>query len=235
MSLYTKDFLLDGKIIYFQLKKGYRSGIEPIILAAQCKKIHLSILDMGSGCGPISLICASRYPKSKIIGFEKNSAHLKLSNKSKDQNRFNNLEFFKKDVCQFDMNYQNYFDLILTNPPFFFKDEVITSQNKSIFDSRYISKKKLMIWLTNMVNYLKPNGRAFIINRQSNLETIIQTLRELKCKTIIFPICSFKGAKPKNVLIEVNKNEKYVEIIKNEIIIHTKSSKYSKEIENWFK
>ena len=133
------------------------------------------------------------------------------------------------------MNYQNYFDLILTNPPFFFKDEVITSQNKSIFDSRYISKKKLMIWLTNMVNYLKPNGRAFIINRQSNLETIIQTLRELKCKTIIFPICSFKGAKPKNVLIEVNKNEKYVEIIKNEIIIHTKSSKYSKEIENWFK
>ena len=92
-----------------------------------------------------------------------------------------------------------------------------------------------MIWLTNMVNYLKPNGRAFIINRQSNLETIIQTLRELKCKTIIFPICSFKGAKPKNVLIEVNKNEKYVEIIKNEIIIHTKSSKYSKEIKNWFK
>ena len=42
MSLYTKDFLLDGKIIYLQPKKGYRSGIEPIILAAQCKKKYLA-------------------------------------------------------------------------------------------------------------------------------------------------------------------------------------------------
>ena len=35
MSIYTKDHLLDGKIVYFQPKLGYRSGIEPIILASQ--------------------------------------------------------------------------------------------------------------------------------------------------------------------------------------------------------
>ena len=40
MNLYSKDFLLDGKIVYYQLKKGYRSGIEPIILASNAKKKH---------------------------------------------------------------------------------------------------------------------------------------------------------------------------------------------------
>ena len=55
MNLYSKDFLLDGKIVYYQLKKGYRSGIEPIILASNAKKKHNKILDMGSGCG-LSLI-----------------------------------------------------------------------------------------------------------------------------------------------------------------------------------
>ena len=54
MSIYTKDHLLDGKIVYFQPKLGYRSGIEPIILASQANKKDKTILDLGSGCGPIS-------------------------------------------------------------------------------------------------------------------------------------------------------------------------------------
>ena len=44
MNLYSKDFLLDGKIVYYQLKKGYRSGIEPIILASNAKKKHNKII-----------------------------------------------------------------------------------------------------------------------------------------------------------------------------------------------
>ncbi len=76
MNLYSKDFLLDGKIVYYQLKKGYRSGIEPIILASNAKKKHNKILDMGSGCGSISLIVAYRNPESEVIGFEKNETQL---------------------------------------------------------------------------------------------------------------------------------------------------------------
>ena len=79
MNLYSKDFLLDGKIVYYQLKKGYRSGIEPIILASNAKKKHNKILDMGSGCGSISLIVAYRNPESEVIGFEKNETHHKIS------------------------------------------------------------------------------------------------------------------------------------------------------------
>ena len=47
MNLYSKDFLLDGKIVYYQLKKGYRSGIEPIILASNAKKNHKKNLYIG--------------------------------------------------------------------------------------------------------------------------------------------------------------------------------------------
>ena len=78
MNLYSKDFLLDGKIVYYQLKKGYRSGIEPIILASNAKKKHNKILDMGSGCGSISLIVAYRNPEAEVIGFEKNETQHKI-------------------------------------------------------------------------------------------------------------------------------------------------------------
>ena len=78
MSLYTKDYLLDGKLLYYQPKNGYRSGIEPIILSGQIYSSisKKNILDMGAGCGPISLIISYRNPNSSVIGFEKNDYHI---------------------------------------------------------------------------------------------------------------------------------------------------------------
>ncbi len=237
MNLYTKDYLLDGKLVYYQLKKGYRSGIEPIILTGQIFKANLkkNILDMGSGCGPISLIVSFRNPKSLVIGFEKNQNHYDLANKNKEENGLSNLEFFQKDVCKLEDNYISYFDLIFSNPPFFFEDKVITSKNKSIYDAKYTSKEKAKKWIENMIKYLKIDGRAYLINRYENLNFMLDLLKKNRCHVCIRPLLSFEGSLPKNVLLCINKNENYVEKKENEIIIHTNSSEYSKDIKNWFK
>ena len=95
MSIYTKDHLLDGKIVYFQPKLGFRSGIEPIILASQANNKDQTILDLGSGCGPISLILAHRFANAEIVGLENNTFHLELSQKSKIENKEN---FYLVDV-----------------------------------------------------------------------------------------------------------------------------------------
>ena len=235
MNLYTKDYLLDGKIIYFQPKDGYRSGIEPIILASQAKASDLNILDLGAGCGPISLILAYRFPNSNIIGIEKNNIHYNLALKNKKENNVINLKYFNKDVGQFHGQFDNFFDLILTNPPFFFENAVIKSSIPSIRDAKYITKKKLDLWFQSLFTYLSPNGKAYIINRYDNLEYMRSFFSKLLCKLTITPLLSFEGSKPKNVLISIKKNEKYVEKIENDFIIHTNSSEYSKDIKNWFK
>ena len=237
MNLYTKDYLLDGKLVYYQPKKGYRSGIEPIILTGQIFGAYIkkNILDMGSGCGPISLIISYRNPESIITGFEKNNHHLELANNNKEANKLNNLNFFQKDVCKLDKSLISYFDLIFTNPPFFFENNVIKSKNKSINDSKYISKEKAKIWILNMIKYLKPEGKAYIINRYENLNFMLDLLKKNKCRVSITPLLSFKGSIPKNVLLCVNKNKNYVEKKENEIIIHRNPYEYSKNIANWFK
>ena len=235
MSLYTKDHLLENKIIYFQPRNGYRSGIEPIILAAQANHKYKSILDLGSGCGPISLILAYRLPNSKIIGLENNKIHLELSLKSKLENNLYNVEFKNEDVCIINEKYLNYFDLVLSNPPFFFENQIIKSKNESINNAKYISKEKSEKWFQNLILYLNDNGRALIINRFENVEFMLQIFRLYNLLVEITPILSFKDTKPKNVLLSLKKNEKYVEKTKNEIIIHSNSSKYSKQVEDWFK
>ncbi len=235
MSIYTKDHLLDGKIVYFQPKLGYRSGIEPIILASQANYKDKSILDLGSGCGPISLILAYRFSNTEILGLEKNSLHLELSKKSKMENKFSNVEFKNEDVCNFNKNYMSNFDLVLSNPPFFFENQIIKSKNDSIKDAKYISKEKSKKWFKNLIYYIKDKGRALIINRFENIDFMLGIFSLFNVIVEITPILSFKDTKPKNVLISLKKNEKYVEKTKNEIIIHSNSSKYSKQVEDWFK
>tara|TARA_B100000900_G_scaffold122280_1_gene103205 strand:+ start:974 stop:1681 length:708 start_codon:yes stop_codon:yes gene_type:complete len=235
MNLYTKDHLLENKIVYFQPKYGYRSGIEPIILAAQAIYGSKSILDMGSGCGPISLILAHRFPSAKIVGLEKNTLHLELSQKSKMENKFKNIEFKNEDVCNLNKNYMNFFDLVLSNPPFFFENQIIKTKNKSISIAKYISKEKSEKWFNNLISYMNDKGRAFVINRFENIDFMLNIFSLFNVKVEISPILSFKNNKPKNVLISLKKNENYVEKIKNEIIIHSNSSKYSKQVEDWFK
>ena len=235
MSIYTKDHLLDGKIVYFQPKLGYRSGIEPIILASQANNKDKTILDLGSGCGPISLILAHRFANAEIVGLENNTFHLELAQKSKIENKFSNVEFKNEDVCNFNKDYMSYFDLVLSNPPFFFENQIFKSKNESINNAKYISKEKSEKWFKNLIYYIKDTGRALIINRFENIDFMLEIFRRFNVIVEIKPLLSFKDTKPKNVLISLKKNEKYVEKTKNEIIIHSNSSKYSKQVEDWFK
>ena len=87
---------------------------------------------MGSGCGSISLIVAYRNPESEVIGFEKNETHHKISILNHKENNLKNLKFKVQDNCIFDKKYENYFDLILSNPPFYFANKVLKSKNPSI-------------------------------------------------------------------------------------------------------
>ena len=61
----TVDKILKGKISIIQLKKGFRYGFDAVFLAAfvngylkKLKKKKISLVDVGSGVGTISLIIA---------------------------------------------------------------------------------------------------------------------------------------------------------------------------------
>ena len=233
--LYTKDYLLESKITYYQLEKGYRSGIEPIILAAQANENHKNILDLGCGNGTISLIIAHRFPGTNIHGFEKNTIHLKISKLNKTTNGFKNIKFTNQDVTKFNKKYLRTFDLILSNPPFFFTHSVIMSKNKSLKDAKYITKNNLYLWIENALKYLKINGECYLINRFENLNYMLEILKNLNAEVRIKPILSFRNSKPKNVLIMFKNSTFYKEKKLKNLIIHTKTSRYSKKIQNWFK
>ncbi len=71
MDPVTDDTFFDGRLTVRQPKDGYRYSIDAILLAdfMRCKDGQ-TILELGVGCGIISLILAFRYPALKIFGLE---------------------------------------------------------------------------------------------------------------------------------------------------------------------
>ena len=68
------DSFLDGKLKIYQPIKGYRAGIDSVILAASVKDYKgCNILDAGCGVGVISYCIAFRCKNVNIIGIGNNN------------------------------------------------------------------------------------------------------------------------------------------------------------------
>ena len=73
MPEFTKDNFLGGGIRIWQPKKGYRAGIDPILLAASVNASEgQKVLDLGCGVGTASFAIGYRVknveqPRSKIF------------------------------------------------------------------------------------------------------------------------------------------------------------------------
>ena len=84
------DKFLDGKIKLYQPKKGYRAGIDAVLLAASIRTSKNSfILDIGSGVGAVTYCLAHRCSDVEILGIEKNKDYYLLAKKSIDSGEYN--------------------------------------------------------------------------------------------------------------------------------------------------
>ena len=85
----SKNKILDGSISLFQPKKGFRVGIDSILLSSSIKK-YSNCMEFGAGSGVILICLSKKFPNSKIIGVEKNIELVELAKKNLLENNINN-------------------------------------------------------------------------------------------------------------------------------------------------
>ena len=90
----TTDTILRGKITITQMKHGYRYGFDAVCLAAfvngylRKNKKDLSLADVGSGVGTISLILALKNKNLKISSIENNKEFIEIAKENGDKEPF---------------------------------------------------------------------------------------------------------------------------------------------------
>ena len=116
----TRDKFLGGRLVISQPKKGYRAGVDPVILAASIPaRSGESILELGCGVGVASLCLAQRVKALRITGLE---ILPKIAQLARDNAQENDLpmEVIDGDLGDMPIELRNLqFDHVMANPPYF--------------------------------------------------------------------------------------------------------------------
>jgi len=165
-----------GKIIY-QTKQGQSvSDDNSYLINTVLEKEpegSLSLLDLGSGNGILSIMLGFHRPNWTITGIEIQSHLVELARQNCRSADISNIEFYKQDLRTWSS--QECFDIIVGNPPYFPQE----SGRISPVREKAISRHEIFCNMTDVLHFikkhLKSQGRAYLIypsNRASDMENI---------------------------------------------------------------
>ncbi len=194
-------------------------GTDSILLGSwACADDPKTILDIGSGSGLLSLMMAQKFPDSSITSIEIEINAVQQSKENIDFSAFkNHFEVYHDDFLKHD--FDGKFDLIISNPPYFFIG--IKPNNKTRKIARHNEGLPVEEFIKKSISLLSPSGKIALVSSFQNLEEIKEIVA--KCKKNISRICyvsSFKNTATKLVLLEISNTKilqiEYISIYKQE-------------------
>ena len=131
---------------------------------------HKTALDIGAGTGVLALMLAQRNPSIQItcIEIDQKSAE-ECTHNVNNSPWFNRITTIHADFTQYD--FQQKFDLILTNPPYYFTDN---SSDESNERTKHITPESLLSWLSTIANLLTTKGNFWVIWPGETSQKIIE-------------------------------------------------------------
>lgn len=223
----------DLKII--QNKKWFKYGIDSVLLSDFAKKMKKDskVLDIGTGTGIISLLLSKKTNCKEIVGIEVQEKVAEMAERSVKLNHLENkIKIINDNILNIEKYYgPEYFDYVVTNPPYQKKNSGIKSET----EVQLISRHEVLCTLEDIIakssRVLRDNGTIYMINRPERLVDILWYLRKyrLEPKEIRF-VQSKYNEKPILVLVKgVKYSGEFVKVLEP-LIIYNNDGQYSDEI-----
>ena len=158
---HTSGHLLDGRVRYAQPRQGFRSGIEPVLLAASVPaKSGEHVLEGGSGAGAALLCLAARVPGLQGVGIEQDATLVTLATRNATANDWSGLRFVAADMAS--PPDLGVFDHACANPPYHMAQGT-PSPDVSRRAAKRASADLLAVWAATLARHLRPRGTLTFI------------------------------------------------------------------------
>ena len=155
----TEGHLLGGRVRYAQPRAGFRSGIEPVLLAAFLPaRAGEFVLEGGSGAGAGLLCLAARVPGLRGMGIEQDPALVALARANADANAQAGLTFQEGDI----RHAAGDFDHAFANPPYHPAGGT-ASPDPGREDAKRAGPGALAAWTEALGRHLRPRGTLTLI------------------------------------------------------------------------
>ena len=229
----TRDAILGGAITVLQPRRGYRFSIDSILLGrfARAKK-NDRVLELGAGCGVISLMIARLAHPREVVALELQPELAQLVERNAVLNELTNLRSVCADLCSRKIGGIDAasFDLVVANPPF----RALGSGRESPERGRRIARSEGGATLTQFVStarrYARNGGRVAFVFGASRSAELIATLRShrLEPKRIRY-VHPRADAPAASVLIEARAAGGVEVLVEPPLILYERDSAYTAE------
>jgi len=192
----TDDSFLGGRLVLAQPRKGYRAAAVP--------EGDGLALDMGCGVGAVMLCAHARMPGWTWTGLESDAAMAALAaNNIARSGVGGQVQVETGDAFSLPASWQNRFDLVVSNPPYFAPGEISAPGEGRA--AAFLNAGGLKAWLNAMLFACRPKGRVTVIHRAHELARILAVLDRQAGEITVLPLHPREGEAASRVLITCRK------------------------------
>jgi tRNA1(Val) A37 N6-methylase TrmN6 len=160
----THDTLLRGRVKLIQPLRGFRSSLDPVLLAGFVRAPFGHFLDIGCGTGALSFLLLARDPAATGLGVEIQSRLAGLAARSVEANGFGaRFAVVAADVRAAGRVPHAAFDLVASNPPFRPLGKGVLPPHAERSLAHHEVALTLAEWLDVAQAALRPEGRLAAI------------------------------------------------------------------------
>jgi tRNA1(Val) A37 N6-methylase TrmN6 len=222
---FTEDTFLNGRVRLSQRVRGFRSGLDAVILAAAVPaSAGDEILELGAGSGAGSLCLAARVPGCQILGVEIDPALAQLANDNAAANGLGKrVRFAAADVFDLPKPLRRSFDHVFCNPPFHGTEGARPPEARR---ARALHDEgRLPDWLAAGVKRTASGGTFTAILRADRLRESLGVLPELGVS--VLPLWPKKHEPAKRVILSVHKSSRAPLKLLPGLVLHEKGGGYT--------
>jgi len=172
----SRDAFLDGQIHVFQPKRGYRAGVDPVLLAAATPaRSGQTVLELGCGAGVASLCLHARVAGLSLTGVEVQPFYAALAQRNAVENGAD------MTVCVADLRdlpqdiRARSFDHVIANPPYYERARSTASEDEGR-DIALAGETPLATWVDVAARRLAPKGYLTMIQKADRLPELLCAL-----------------------------------------------------------
>ena len=218
-----------------QNKNGFCFGMDSVLLSDFAKNVKLNakVIDLGTGTGILPILLSAKTKASQIVGIE---IQKEVANMASRSVLLNNLQDKIEIVCEDIKNLKNiyetnFFDAVVTNPPYKTKGTGGINELKSKLISRHEITADLEDFISISSYLLKDQSNIYMVHRPERLVDILSIFRKYKLEPkelkLVQPNC---GKAPNLVLIKATKNAKPFLKIDKPLYIYKSDGTYTEEL-----
>lgn len=227
MSATTEDALLDGRVRLRQPAKGFRAGLDAVLLAAFVPaRAGDHVLEAGCGSGAAFLCLAARVPSLRITAVEREAAMAALARCNAAGNGVA-AEVTEGDVADRALARRlGPCDHVFANPPYWPGGTPPPGALRSA--ATHEDGADLATWVGFLVAVLRDRGTASVILPAARFDAGIAALRGAGCGSVtLLPLAPRSGDPAKRVLIRARKAGRAAARLLPPFILHEEDGRFT--------